>query len=175
MVVKPIIRKEKRQRQANQRKRFFNPNLMAKYIPPRNFNMVLDGVYRCIVPTDLNFPFLDRLHLKTIVYLSNEEIPDALKLFCLDSSITIQQIKSHVSEDYSLGDINESMIVDALKCVLKASNLPVMIMSEEGSNKTGIVVACVRKKQKWNLSSIFEEYRRYDGPKVRYRLLDSLI
>lgn len=67
------------------------------------------------------------------------------------------------------------MIVDALKCVLKASNLPVMIMSEEGSNKTGIVVACVRKKQKWNLSSIFEEYRRYDGPKVRYRLLDSLI
>lgn len=42
--------------------------------------MVLDGVYRCIVPTDLNFPFLDRLHLKTIVYLSNEEIPDALYL-----------------------------------------------------------------------------------------------
>ena len=67
------------------------------------------------------------------------------------------------------------MIVDALKCVLKASNLPVMIMSEEGSNKTGIVVACIRKKQKWNLSSIFEEYRRYDGPKVRYRLSDSLI
>lgn len=28
MVVKPIIRKEKRQRQANQRKRFFNPNLL---------------------------------------------------------------------------------------------------------------------------------------------------
>ena len=82
----------------------------------------------------------------------------------MDSSITIQQIKSHVSEDYSLGDINESVIV-----------WRVMIMSEEGSNKTGIVVACVRKKQKWNLSSIFEEYRRYDGPKVRYRLLDSLI
>ena len=41
-----------------------------------------------------------------------------------------------------------------------------MIMSEEGSNKTGIVVACIRKKQKWNLSCIFEEYRRYDGPNV---------
>ena len=51
---------------------------MAKYIPPRNFNMVLDGVYRCIVPTDLNFPFLDRLHLKFIVYLSNKSIPEDL-------------------------------------------------------------------------------------------------
>ena len=61
------------------------------------------------------------------------------------------------------------MIVDALKNVLKASNLPVMIMSEEGSNKTGIVVACIRKKQKWNLSCIFEEYRRYDGPNVTYK------
>ena len=57
------------------------------------------------------------------------------------------------------------MIVNALKYVLKASNLPVIIMSDEGSNRTGIVVACIRKKQKWNLSCIFEEYRRYDGPK----------
>ena len=58
------------------------------------------------------------------------------------------------------------MIVNALKYVLKASNLPVIIMSDEGSNRTGILVACIRKKQKWNLSCIFEEYRRYDGPKV---------
>ena len=58
------------------------------------------------------------------------------------------------------------MIVNALKCVLKASNLPVIIMSDEGSNRAGIVDACIRKKQKWNLSCIFEEYRRYDGPKV---------
>lgn len=40
------------------------------------------------------------------------------------------------------------------------------MVSEEGSIKTGIVVACLRKKQKWNLSSIFEEYRRYDSLKV---------
>lgn len=58
------------------------------------------------------------------------------------------------------------MVVNALKQILDVSNLPLLIVSEEGSIKTGIVVACLRKKQKWNLSSIFEEYRRYDGLKV---------
>lgn len=58
------------------------------------------------------------------------------------------------------------MVVNALKQILDVSNLPLLIVSEEGSIKTGIVVACLRKKQKWNLSSIFEEYRRYDGLQV---------
>ena len=29
------------------------------------------------------------------------------------------------------------------------------------------MVGCLRKLQRWNLSSIFEEYRRYAGSKVR--------
>lgn len=60
------------------------------------------------------------------------------------------------------------MVVNALKSILDVTNLPLLITAEEGSIKTGIVVACLRKKQKWNLSSIFEEYRRYDGCKVYY-------
>ena len=31
----------------------------------------------------------------------------------------------------------------------------------------GVVVGCLRKIQQWHLSSIFEEYRRYAGTKVR--------
>lgn len=29
------------------------------------------------------------------------------------------------------------------------------------------MVGCLRKVQRWNLTSIFEEYRRYAGSKVR--------
>ena len=58
------------------------------------------------------------------------------------------------------------MVVNALKIILDPTNLPLLMVSDEGSIKTGIVVACLRKKQKWNLSSIFEEYRRYDSIKV---------
>jgi len=36
-----------------------------------------------------------------------------------------------------------------------------------GRSRAGTVVGCLRKLQRWNLSSIFEEYRRYAGSKVR--------
>jgi tyrosine-protein phosphatase OCA1 len=32
---------------------------------------------------------------------------------------------------------------------------------------SGTVVACLRKLQRWNLTSIFEEYRRFTKHKVR--------
>lgn len=31
----------------------------------------------------------------------------------------------------------------------------------------GTVIGCLRKLQRWNLTAIFEEYRRYAGSKVR--------
>lgn len=36
-----------------------------------------------------------------------------------------------------------------------------------GRHRTGTVVGCWRKLQRWALSSILEEYRRYAGMKVR--------
>ena len=36
-----------------------------------------------------------------------------------------------------------------------------------GRHRSGTVVGCYRKLQRWALSSIFEEYRRYAGMKVR--------
>ena len=37
------------------------------------------------------------------------------------------------------------MVVNALKSILDVTNLPLLIIAEEGSIKTGIVVACLRK------------------------------
>lgn len=51
---------------------------MAKFIPPRNFNAVLNDVYRSSIPTDINHPFLERMKLKTIVYLSSLPVPESL-------------------------------------------------------------------------------------------------
>lgn len=77
---------------------------MAKYIPPRNFNMVYNNIYRCTTPSDLNYPFLERLRLKTVVYLSDdpvsselyheEERIDTRKSFCDDYNISLRQVFS---------------------------------------------------------------------------------
>jgi len=40
------------------------------------------------------------------------------------------------------------------------------IMCNLGRHRTGTVIGCLRKLQRWNLTSIFEEYRRYAGSKV---------
>ncbi|KAL0491875.1 protein-tyrosine phosphatase [Acrasis kona] len=40
-------------------------------------------------------------------------------------------------------------------------------MCNLGRHRTGTVVGCLRKLQRWNLTSILEEYRRYAGTKVR--------
>uniref|UniRef100_A0A0D6R0A1 Tyrosine-protein phosphatase domain-containing protein n=1 Tax=Araucaria cunninghamii TaxID=56994 RepID=A0A0D6R0A1_ARACU len=46
-------------------------------IPPFNFSMVDKGVYRSGFPNAINFPFLETLHLRSIIYLCPESYPEA--------------------------------------------------------------------------------------------------
>ena len=45
---------------------------MARLIPPVNFGCVNEGLYRSGVPTEVNVPFLERLHLKKVLYVEQE-------------------------------------------------------------------------------------------------------
>ncbi|WFD20530.1 protein-tyrosine-phosphatase [Malassezia caprae] len=42
-------------------------------VPPLNFDMVAPGVYRSGHPNERNFAFLQRLNLKSIMYIANED------------------------------------------------------------------------------------------------------
>lgn len=59
------------------------------------------------------------------------------------------------------------MIRTALAVVLDRSHHPVLIHCNQGKHRTGCVVGCVRRAQRWSLISIFEEYRRFAGDKAR--------
>lgn len=48
------------------------------YVPPMQFGLVCDGLVRCGQPTELNFPFLEKLDLKTVVWLAPEVPSDPL-------------------------------------------------------------------------------------------------
>ncbi|CAO3660008.1 unnamed protein product [Rhizopus microsporus] len=43
------------------------------FIPPVNFGMIEEDLYRSGQPNELNFPFLEKLGLKTIAWLALEE------------------------------------------------------------------------------------------------------
>jgi tyrosine-protein phosphatase OCA1 len=47
--------------------------IMSLYMPPMNFGMVADDLYRSGAPNELNFPFLEKLHLKKIIFLAPDD------------------------------------------------------------------------------------------------------
>ncbi len=77
--------------------------------------------------------------------------------------------------------ISEEIVINALKIILNPKNYPLHVMCGLGRHRTGssiskeknsntylgTVIGTLRKLQRWNLTSIFEEYRRYAGNKVR--------
>ena len=55
------------------------------FIPPQNFGMVECDLYRSGAPTELNFPFLEKLQLRKIIYLAPDECSEMF-LNCSPSS-----------------------------------------------------------------------------------------
>ena len=65
---------------------------MAKIVPPMNFGLVedgnsviminerelIEGFYRSAQPTELNFSFLEKLKLKSLIWVGAEEPSDIL-------------------------------------------------------------------------------------------------
>jgi tyrosine-protein phosphatase OCA1 len=64
--------------------------------------------------------------------------------------------------------ISEEIVLETLEVILDKKNYPLIIMCSTGSHRTGTIVGCLRKLQRWSMTAIFEEYRRYAGSKVRY-------
>ncbi|KAG5232016.1 tyrosine-protein phosphatase DSP [Salix suchowensis] len=135
-------------------------------IPPLNFAMVDNGIFRSGFPDSDNFSFLQTLGLRTIICLCPEPYPEATTEFLKDGGIKLYQFGI---EGYKEPFVNipQDTIREALKVVLDAKNHPVLIHCKRGKHRTGCLVGCLRKLQKWCLTSIFDEYQRFAAAKAR--------
>ncbi|KAI9090972.1 protein-tyrosine phosphatase [Phlyctochytrium arcticum] len=136
------------------------------YILPLNFGMVEEDLYRSGQPNELNFPLLEKLGLKTVVFLAPEEPNQRFCNFIEDQEIQLHHLGINVSAN-AWDPISEDVVLEALELILDPKNYPLIVMCNLGRHRTGTVIGCLRKLQRWNLTSIFEEYRRFAGPKVR--------
>ncbi|ORY49869.1 putative tyrosine phosphatase family protein [Rhizoclosmatium globosum] len=136
-------------------------------IPPINFGCVEVDLYRSGQPNELNFPFLERLNLKTVVFLAPEEPNQRFLNFIDDQEIAFHHLGLLNASANAWDPISEEVVLESLELILDPKNYPLMVMCNLGRHRTGTVIGCLRKLQRWNLTSIFEEYRRYAGPKVR--------
>ncbi|KAA3478763.1 putative tyrosine-protein phosphatase [Gossypium australe] len=154
------------------------------FVPPLNFAMVDNGVFRSGFPDSANFSFLQSLGLRSIIYLCPESYPEANNEFLKANGIRLFQFgidgcKQNVASKYIVEidnpyfiqepfvNIPEETIREALNVVLDVKNHPLLIHCKRGKHRTGCVVGCLRKLQRWCLSSIFDEYQRFAAAKAR--------
>ncbi len=145
------------------------PNTML--VPPPNYGMVEENFYRSGQPDQLNFPFLEKLGLKSVIWLAPEEPEAGFLDFCVDQNIELH----HLGVLYSTNawdPITEEVVLQALHLLVQPATYPVLVMCNLGRHRTGTVVGCFRKLQRWNLSAILEEYRRFVGGQ-KYRILNE--
>ncbi len=140
-----------------------------------------EDLYRSGQPSSLNFPHLAQLGLKTIIFLAPDQPSQEFLNFVTDQEIEFlhlgsphwnnhnasRQTSSKNVNNSQLGLISEELVLDALEIILERENYPILVMCNLGRHRTGTVIGCLRKLQRWNLTSILEEYRRYAGTKVR--------
>ncbi|CCE63652.1 hypothetical protein TPHA_0F01680 [Tetrapisispora phaffii CBS 4417] len=149
-----------------------------RIVPPLNFCPVERYLYRSGQPSPVNFPFLLNLHLKTIIWLANEEPQDTLLEFCESNNIELQfaAINPDAGEDDNPWDgLTEHSIINALKTIVEKKNYPMLVCCGMGRHRTGTVIGCLRKLMAWNLASVSEEYRRFSGSRGGRILVELLI
>ena len=135
-------------------------------IPPPLYGLVEEGVHRSGVPAVPNFSFVERLKLKTILFLSPDPPTPELRSFMEDEGInTIGAENVGVS---NWAPISEDTVLEALLLILDASKHPILIVDSNHLNhRTNVVVGSLRKAQGWALTSIFEECQRFGASKTR--------
>lgn len=138
----------------------------AVLVPPPNFSMVEEGIYRSSFPQPSNFPFLQTLNLRSIIYLCPEPYPETNLKFLAAQNIRLFHFGIEGKTEPPVS-IPKDTILEALKILIDVRNHPVLIHCKRGKHRTGCLVGCLRKLQNWCLSSVFEEYRHFAGLKSR--------
>ncbi|KAM0938989.1 putative protein-tyrosine-phosphatase [Dioscorea sansibarensis] len=136
------------------------------FVPPLNFSVVDHGVFRSGFPDTANFSFLETLKLSSIICLCPEPYPEANTEFLRSHGIKLFQFGIEGGKEPFV-NIPEDIIREALKVVLDVRNHPLLIHCKRGKHRTGCLVGCLRKLQKWCLSSVFDEYQRFAAAKAR--------
>lgn len=181
------------------------------YVPPLNFLLVEDGIYRLGFPMPISYPFLEQLKLKTIIYLGDSgdkpklekkdkekkdketkdkkdekkkpkkdkhgtaEVLDNYRAWIDTTDITFHHLVMHSSQEpfilQATHEETQEALIAALHLMLDRQNFPMLIHSNKGKHRIGVLVGLMRKiLQGWCMSGIFEEYEKFAMGKLEFDL-----
>ncbi|SCU92757.1 LAFA_0F12662g1_1 [Lachancea sp. 'fantastica'] len=167
-------------------------------VPPANFGIAEEGIYRCSKIETLNLSFLETLNLRTVIFVGGQEPSkffqeffercyvqwfvvrtanvssnmapvNASALKATQDEKSIKTSKDFVPDSYELSDNDDLMILKSYS--LKRTFELLLNTSNHNTilvDKTSIVVGVLRKIQKWNIVSIINEYRLFATKNANY-------
>eukprot|EP00659_Diplonema_papillatum_P016555 gene16555-25392_t len=135
-----------------------------KIVPP-NFGFVEEKVYRSGEPSEMHFPFLETLRLKTVISLSSDT-NKGFESWIQANGIRLVKAGERIPESGNV-PLTEELCIELLQKLIDPNNYPILVCDGMGRHRTGTVIGCLRKIQRWNLASILTEYRRYAGNRGR--------
>lgn len=134
--------------------------------PPDNFAPVVNEIYRSSFPQPANFEFLKKLKLRLILCLIPEDYPQPQIDFLARENIELFQL-GMLGNKEPFVKISSDLITQAAKIVLNPANQPILIHCNRGKHRTGCLVGVIRRLQRWSLTIILDEYRKFASPKER--------
>lgn len=137
-------------------------------IPPQNFGIVEEHLYRSGQPTELNFPFLEKLRLRKIIHLAPEEPPAEFLVWMDEQRMELVRLGGDPGKLSPWAPVSEEVVVEGLRLVLDPSSYPLLVTCNLGRHRTGTLIGCLRKLQHWSLTCVLEEYRRHASSKSRH-------
>jgi tyrosine-protein phosphatase OCA1 len=88
------------------------------------------------LPNELNFPFLEHLRLRKIIYLAPEDPDDAFISF-VKTQENLDVIYLGSTGRQKFNPLDEETVVTALDIILDPGNYPLYIMCQLGRHRTG--------------------------------------
>ncbi|KAH8931111.1 hypothetical protein BDL97_19G004700 [Sphagnum fallax] len=114
---------------------------MSYFVPPCNYGMVEYDLSRSGQCHQLNFPFLERLNLKTVIYLSYDQPSHAFLSFLDDQGIELRRPSGGDEETDNLSSLmSEAEVLSALQVILSPQNYPLHVMCKFGHHRTGTIL-----------------------------------
>ncbi|ORX45536.1 protein-tyrosine phosphatase [Hesseltinella vesiculosa] len=128
-------------------------------IPPFRFAMVEENLYRGGYPKPRNYRFLKRLRLKTILSLIPEQAAHDLQQFCKEEAIHMLRLKvDRMKEDNITLTYNKTLM--AIHIIIDPTNHPIYVHCLDGADVTGLIMACLRRLQRWEQKYAMLEFTR---------------
>jgi len=135
-------------------------------LPPIVFARVGPGIYRSAYPASKSLPFIDSLHLKSMVSLLDKpsEVKKELRDYCHTHGITMIECPVGLNQEPFV-TMSESAVKEAVEFIANPINHPVMVFCTTGRSKTSVVIGCYRRLHLgWSISSMVHEYEQYMDP-----------